>query len=360
MTVAHLLSSADPRRSGGIGVAVGHLAAAQRRCGLAVHLCPADAGDQRQAALAAGAAVVHSHGLWLASSRAARRLRRSGLPLVVTPHGMLDPWAARRRPLPKALLWWWGERRTLAGAGCLQALCPPEAEALQALGLNVPVALIPNGVDLPDPTAPLPPPPWQGRLPAGARVLLFLGRFHAKKGLDPLLQAWGRWQAEGDASGAWLVLAGFGDGGAMERRLRRHPLPQVLTVGAVDGRQRDSCYHHAQGFVLPSHSEGLPMAALEAMAWGLPCLLSPGCHLPEAFRVGAAWSAPPDPAVLLAVLRRWQRLSPGAAAAMGAAGRRLVAGHHSWDRVARQTAELYAWLKGQAARPAWVLGPSPP
>lgn len=359
MTVAHLLSSADPRRSGGIGVAVAHLATAQRRRGLGVQLCPADAGDQRLAVLTAGAAVVHSHGLWLASSRAARRLRRSGLPLVVTPHGMLDPWATRRRSLPKALLWWWGERCTLAAAGCLQALCPQEAEALQALGLNVPVALIPNGVDLPDRAVPLPPPPWQGRLPAAARVLLFLGRFHAKKGLDPLLQAWGRWQAAG-ATDAWLVLAGFGDGGALERRLQRHPLPQVLTVGAVAGRQRDSCYHHAHGFVLPSHSEGLPMAALEAMAWGLPCLLSPACHLPGAFQVGAAWAAPPDPQVLMAVLQRWHRLSPSAAAAMGAAGLQLVACHHGWDRVARQTEELYAWLQGQAARPAWVQGPSLP
>lgn len=360
MTVAHLLSSADPQRSGGIGVAVGRLAAAQRGQGLAVQLCPADAGDQRRAALAAGATVVHSHGLWLASSRAARRLRRSGLPLVVTPHGMLDPWAARRRPLLKALLWWWGERRTVAGAGCLQALCQPEAEALQALGLPVPVALIPNGVDLPDLGAPLPPPPWHGHLPPGARVLLFLGRFHAKKGLEPLLQAWDHWTGSAGGTEAWLVLAGFGDGGALERRLRRRPLPQVLAVGAVAGRERDSCYHHADGFVLPSHSEGLPMAALEAMAWGLPCLLSPGCHLPEAFRAEAAWPAPPDPGVLMTVLQRWHRLSPGAAAAMGAAGRRLVERRHGWDRVARQTLELYAWLEGRAERPGWVSGPSPP
>jgi glycosyltransferase involved in cell wall biosynthesis len=360
MTVAHLLSSADPRRSGGIGVAVARLAAAQRSQGLMVQLCPTDAGDQRQAAVAAGAAVVHSHGLWLASSRAARRLRRSGLPLVVTPHGMLDPWAARRRGLPKALLWWWGERRTLATAGCLQALCRPEADVLQALGLPVPVALIPNGVDLPDRRVPLPPPPWHGRLPSEARVLLFLGRFHAKKGLEPLLQAWKRWTVEAGIRDAWLVLAGFGDGGALERRLQRRPLPQVLLVGAVAGPVRDSCYGHADGFVLPSHSEGLPMAALEAMAWGLPCLLSPGCHLPEAFQVEAAWPAPPDPPALMAVLQRWYGLSPAAAAAMGAAGRRYVEHHHGWDRVARQTLELYAWLQGQADRPAWVCGPSPP
>ncbi|WP_411870234.1 glycosyltransferase [Vulcanococcus limneticus] len=315
----------------------------------------------RAQAKAAPAHLVHSHGLWLAASRASRRLHRVGLPTVVAPHGMLDPWAWRRRRALKQLLWWAGERTTVQAASCLQALCHAERDAIRALGITAPIALIPNGVELPDRSAAarelLPPPPWLAHgVPDGAQVLLFLGRFHAKKGLEPLLAAWQRLQQRG-SSEAWCVLAGFGDGGAMAQRLAVNPIPRLRVIGPVHGGAKASAFAHASGFVLPSFSEGLPMAALEAMAWGLPCLLSAACNLPAAFRTGSAWEAPPDVALLEGVLEHWlsaARTDPSALTAMGASGQALMAQQFSWHQVAAQTSELYAWLLGEAERPGFV------
>jgi len=374
--ILHLLPS---RREGAAGLAsaVQGLVAAQQQLGLPASWLGSDELTRLQRGapvvrhvlrqLNGSPAVIHSHGLWLAASAASRALRRHGLISVVAPHGMLDPWALRRRRALKQLLWWAGERRTLQAACCLQALCQPELEAIRALGIRTPVALIPNGVPLPDRSAParaaLPPPAWlQHGVPAGASVLLFLGRFHAKKGLAPLLAAWQRMQT-GTASGReppWLVLAGFGDGGTLAGQLRRTPLPRVCLVGALQGPAKASAFAHAQGFVLPSYSEGLPMAALEAMSWGLPCLLSPACHLPEAFAAEAAWPAPPEPDPLLAVLQRWREAGerqPEALQAMGAAGQALVAARFSWSQVAAQTAALYSWLQAGGSPPAWLDRP---
>ena len=369
LRILHLLPS-TAEAAAGLATAVNSLVDAQRSQGLDVQVLAADAAPRlrRASALVAAArsgfapaSLVHSHGLWLASSRASRRLRRSGLPTVVAPHGMLDPWAMGRRRALKQLLWWAGERATVQRASCVQALCTAEREAIRALGITAPIALIPNGVVLPDLSpaarAALPPPPWLAHgVPAGAPVLLFLGRFHVKKGIEPLLSAWQRLQQQ-RPSEAWLVLAGFGDGGALAQRLAATPIPRVRVIGAVQGEAKASAFAHASGFVLPSFSEGLPMAALEAMSWGLPCLLSSACNLPAAFAAGAAWQAPPDAERLLPVLGHWLEAAsadPAALAAMGAAGQALVASQFSWTQVAAQTAQLYGWLLGEAERPGFV------
>ena len=368
--ILHLLPSVS-EEAAGLASAVQGLAAAQQRCGLEVNVLGANQAPrwrrggylQQQAA---GVQLLHSHGLWLAASRASRRLRRQGLAAVVAPHGMLDPWAWRRRRALKQLLWWTGERTTVQRASCLQALCGAERDAIRALGITAPVALIPNGVELPDRSpaalAALPAAPWQEHgVPAGAPVLLFLGRFHAKKGLAPLLSAWAQLQARApaDQEQPWLVLAGFGDGGQLAAQLQRAPIPQVCLVGALHGPAKASALAQAKGFVLPSYSEGLPMAALEAMSWGLPCLLSEACNLPEAFSAGAAWSAPAHAEHLLPVLQRWRDAvlrDPGALSAMGAAGHELVRSRFSWKAVAQQTTELYGWLLGTDSEPAFVDG----
>lgn len=367
--ILHLLPS-KAEGAAGLASAVNGLADAQIRHGLRAEVLGADTAPRlrraasvvaRAQAKAAPAHIVHSHGLWLAASRSSRRLRRLGLPTVVAPHGMLDPWAWRRRRAVKQLLWWAGEQATVQGASCVQALCSAERDAIRSLGITAPIALIPNGVDLPDgsPAArsALPPPPWLAHgVPAGATVLLFLGRFHAKKGIEPLLAAWQRLQQR-HSDEAWLVLAGFGDGGALAQRLAASPIARLRVIGPVHGEAKASAFAHASGFVLPSHSEGLPMAALEAMGWGLSCLLSAACNLPAAFRAGAAWEAPPDSDLLEAVLERWvseARSDPSSLAAMGEAGQALVTQQFSWPQVAAQSAELYAWLLGEVEQPAFV------
>ncbi len=364
----HLSHAADAA-DGGIAIAVGELGAAQQAAGLIPEWLTADRFPPRDRDRALAAAVqaaapelLHLHGLWRSPTRIASRLARAGLPLLIAPHGMLDPGAlaiSRRR---KQLVWRLWERRALQSARCLHALCPAEAEAIHALLPRAPIAVIPNGVQLPADVDPsLPAPPWAGVIPNGVPVLLFLGRFHPKKGLDPLLKAWQAVAAAAERSGWWLALVGYGDDGALNRRVSaaqaREELPQVFVGGPAFAAEKAAVLHGAIAFVLPSLSEGLPMAALEAMAHQLPCLLSSACNLPEAFRVGAALPAPAEPEVLAASLQQLFALSAGERAAMGRAGRALVAEHYSWPRVAEQTGQLYQWILGGGPSPSSVQSP---
>ena len=392
MRVVHL-SHSNGRADGGIATAVADLAEAQRRHGLEVGwLSAAELDDPRRpgqpppawrrdrtllaasrAALGPGpddpsgpddGAVLHLHGLWRSPTRCSGRLRDGRgrrPPLVVAPHGMLDPWALGHSRWKKRLVWHGWERRALERAGALHALCQAEAASLRALGLEAPIAVIPNGVLLPaagEATGPLPPPPWAEQVPEGERVLLFLSRFHVKKGLEPLLRAWADLGEEPRRRGWWLALVGYGDDGALADRVARGGPGRVLVHGPCFGAAKQACLAAASAFVLPSFSEGLPMAALEAMAHRLPCLLSPACNLPEAFDHGAARAVEPEAEALVGSLRQLLLQPAAEREAMGEAGQRLVAERFSWPQVAERTARLYSWLHGTSERPDWIEAPA--
>lgn len=295
--------------------------------------------------------LVHAHGLWMYPSWASLRWsrHRSGA-VMISPHGMLDPWAMRQQAWKKALAGLLFERRHLAAAACLHALTPAEALSMRGFGLPNPVAVVPNGVEL--------PPRRQARAD-GPRTLLFLGRLDPKKGLDTLLRAWAAVAAVAGREGWRLVIAGWGSP-AYERRL--HALAEelglgtsVVFVGAVQGVVRDACFVGADAFVLPSLSEGLPMAVLEAWSYGLPVLMSQQCNLPEGFAAGAALPVVPAPGPLAVALREMMARPASELAEMGAAGRRLVEARFTWPRIAAEMRSVYTWMVGSGSPPPCVL-----
>ena len=135
--------------------------------------------------------ILHYHGLWRSHTRVIRQLKHLQSCSVVAPHGMLDPWAVAHASWKKELVWSLWESQALQNVGCLHALCEAEAVAIQRRLPNKPVAVIPNGVHLPSSkTVERHYLPWNNDIEGNANVLLFFGRFHLKKGIEPLLTAW--------------------------------------------------------------------------------------------------------------------------------------------------------------------------
>lgn len=135
--------------------------------------------------------VLHQHGLWQYPSIAASRWRkRTGRPVVISPHGMLDPRALNNSSWKKRLARVLFEDRNLSGAACLHALNHEELRAFRDLGLRNPVAVVPTGVYLRSAEGPPPDPDFLSV--DHRKALLFLGRIHPKKGLAETLMAWAR------------------------------------------------------------------------------------------------------------------------------------------------------------------------
>ena len=170
--------------------------------------------------------IIHTHGIWMYPSVVVRDWhRKTGRPYLVSPHGMLDPWAVKNSAWKKKLALLFYEREHLQNAACLRALCESEAKAMRAFGLKNPICIIPNGIDVPEigdqkaenknefQLSAFPISAFTGR----RKVLLYLGRIHPKKGLVNLLKAWAavqRTEDGGRRTEEWvLAIAGWDQGG---------------------------------------------------------------------------------------------------------------------------------------------------
>lgn len=308
---------------------------------------------------AANLDLLHVHGLWMYPSAASHRWRqRQQKPIIITPHGMLDPWAVRNARWKKRLAGWLYENAHLRGAACLHALCASEADAIRTYGLRNPICIIPNGIDSP-PDLPANPPPWAASLPADAKVLFYLGRLHPKKGLSHLLRAWA---AVRSASGqaAWhLVIAGWDQGGHEAKLKTQAQQLGISTCVHFVGPQFDAAkhasYRYAEAFVLPSLSEGLPMTVLEAWSHSLPVLMTPQCNLPEGFQAQAALRIDPEPERIAPRLAALFAMPDHERTAMGERGQALVAQRFTWPHIAQQMLSVYRWVLGQGEKPDCVM-----
>ena len=332
-----------------------------------------------QALLAEPADLIYRAGLWrLPSLYSARWARKYQKPEIIAPHGMLDPWAVRNSYWKKQVARIFYEGSHLRGAHCLRALCEPEARAIRAFGLANPIAVIPNGMDVPDPgdlALLVQNVPWSNLLPPQSKVLLYLGRLHPKKGLVNLLRAWAALRA----SGWTLAIAGWDQGGheAALKQLAtglnvvwadlrdQNPssnggavnseLPSILFLGPQFGPNKAACYFHCQGFVLPSLSEGLPMVVLEAWAYAKPVLMTPECNLPVGFARGAAVCIEANVDRLAAGLREFFASSEAQRRALGERGLQLAREQFSWPVLAQEMKHVYEWMLGGSPKPACLV-----
>jgi len=318
--------------------------------------------------------LVHVHGLWQYASLAALRWHgKTAKPYMVSPHGMLDPWAMAHSGWRKRLAWTAYEGRHLRSSQCIRALCEAEATAIRATGLMNPICIIPNGIDLPDPENGQRPvgresagvrsakgtgPDGDGLIGwlAGRKVLLYLGRIHPKKGLSNLVRTWTRMRPPEE----WvLVIAGWDQGGH-EAELKRLAGARawggsIVFIGPQHGAEKRQWFERCDAFILPSYSEGLPMALLEAWSFGKPVLATAECNLAEGFSAGAAIRIGTTIDEIENGLRVLFGAKNSTLEEMGARGRELVKRRFAWKGVVSQLRGVYRWMLGEGARPNCVF-----
>jgi glycosyltransferase involved in cell wall biosynthesis len=291
---------------------------------------------------------LHIHGLWQLSMLAgARNARRFSKPYVVSAHGMLESWALSNKGLKKNMYAALFERANLERAACLHALTEAEAQDYRRFGLSNPIAVVPNGVTVPDEAD---SELFLNEFPQlrNKKLLLFLGRIHFKKGLNLLSEAWGRLAMQWP--NVHLVLAGPDSENTrvqVEEKLRNYGVLERTTfTGMLSGAKKWSALKAAGCFILPSYSEGLSVSVLEAMGVGLPVIVTKQCNLPEVSRLQCGWVIEPKVEELVGALQSALSCHDGVRRSIGENGRRLVGHKYSWPVIGRQMASLYAWLAG--------------
>lgn len=305
--------------------------------------------------------VLHQHGIWSLLSYSVGSVQKTcNTPTIIAAHGMLSRTALQRGRGRKKLFDLMIERRNFLRCRCLHALSVGEAQSMRDHGLTNPIAVIPNGINtaqysrLPDRAA------FGGRFPMarGRRLLLYLSRLHPLKGLGLLAESWKN--TEKIRAEDWLLVIAGGGARRFKRRLmdlvdELGLTRTVIFAGPLYGDRKLEALSAASAFVLPSLSEGFPVAVLEAMACGLPAIVTERCNIHDVAEHGAGWVAHPDAASLTQALSHCLSLSDQQRRTIGANGLGLVCRKYRWDSLARQMNEVYDWIVGKGNCPACVL-----
>jgi len=265
--------------------------------------------------------IVLVHGLWQYCSFGTwRALRGTGIPFVVFPHGMLDPWFKRRHPLKhlkKWLYWPWAEYRVLRDAHRVLFTCDEEKrQARRSFWLYRCRETVVN-LGIADPgesRADEQPDLFLAAFPGlrNKRVILFLGRMHEKKGCSELLHAFKETLTNGTHvdSDISLVMAGPGEErylGVLQKLVQELGIEtRVVWTGMLEGDMKWGALRAAEAFILPSHQENFGIAVVEALACGAPVLLSNKVNIwREIAGDGAGLIENDDIPGTVALLRRW-------------------------------------------------------
>jgi glycosyltransferase involved in cell wall biosynthesis len=298
--------------------------------------------------------LVHAHGLWdYPGYLAHREAHRLGIPMVVTPHGSLAPLALANDRLLKIVYTRVLQRQILRKASLIHALTRQEAEQVRAYGISTHTEVIPLGLDL-DPDLMVGTPPacaQSGGSGSGSFIILFLGRVVPNKGLELLIETLAELKRR--LHRPHLIVAGpYSEGyhnalSSLAERL--HVTDSITFTGLVTGARKSETFASANVFVLPSYTEAFSIAVLEAMACGLPVVLTRQCGFPEAAEGRAALEVDPDVGQLSAAIE-YLLERPGEAARMGQRGKALVERHYTWHTIIPRIIAAYkALVPGPAA-----------
>lgn len=281
--------------------------------------------------------VVHINCCWTPSCALLQKwAQQLGYNVVLTPHGMLEPWIMMRhyyiRKLPAI---WLYQKTAIIKANYLHATADSEKQNLLNLGWNKRIVVIANGVDVDSLRI---KQSWRRN-----KELLFLSRVHVKKGIKFLIEAVALLKTE--MQGYVVRIAGEGEDGYINE-LRS--LAVQLGVddiihfeGGVYGNKKWELFRNADLFVLPTHSENFGIVVAEALACGTPVITTKGTPWSELESEHCGWWTEIGTEGTVQALREFLALKEEDLEIMGRNGRRLVESRYSEHKIAEEFVALY-------------------
>lgn len=287
--------------------------------------------------------IIHVHGLWQFQSLYALWRTRNRA-VVVSPHGMLAQWAMAKPSLQKSLAWRIQDRPLLNRAAAIHCLTATEVEDVKRLELQNHTYQIPNALDF---TADERPSheglPTRGNV----RTLLFLSRLHPKKNVEALIRGWRVGLQSGDGDRPEWCLRIVGNGSPEYTARLRSLINELGLQGSVElagplfGAAKRKALSCADGFILPSLSEGLPMAVLEAWTFSCPVIMSAECNLSAAFESDAALRTGTSIESIGSAIQTFTALTEEQRADLARKGNHFGKMHYDWSSVCTKYVSMY-------------------
>lgn len=280
--------------------------------------------------------IVHVNGIWeLPNTVIQRSAQKRNIPVIISPHGMLEPWIVERNKLKKKLAMLLYQHKSLTDASCLHATALSERDNIRKLGYLNDVAVVENGIQI-------------DQLPAKkswkkTNTLLFLSRINPKKGIEFLIEAIGRLKAE--FAGYRIIIAGEGDPEYISSLKKKATVTGVNTLfhfcGGVYGAQKWELYRKADLFVLPTHSENFGLVISEALACGTPVITTVGAPWAELTARNCGWWIDIGAEPLVKALKDFLSCDEKTLEEMGKNGIALVNEKYTAEAMGKAMVQLY-------------------
>ena len=264
--------------------------------------------------------------------------RLKGIPYVITPRGMLEPWIMEQNYLKKKIALLLYVKRDLQKARCIHATCELEKKNIQNLGFYNNLEIIPNGINISkfDKTI-----PEKANKP---KKILFLSRIHQKKGIEFLVEAWSN--LETDLRRGWIVeIVGNGDANyikSIQEKIDNLKLEQEIYIkNPVFGNDKLNLFREASLFVLPTFSENFGIVVAEALASYTPVITTVGTPWEELNIKKCGWWIPVGQESLLKTFKEALLIDENKLIDMGINGRKLIEDKYSIESVAINMKRMY-------------------
>jgi glycosyltransferase involved in cell wall biosynthesis len=292
--------------------------------------------------------LLHNHSLWMMPNVYPGFVaRKHKIPYVVSPRGCFTEYAMSIGSRIKKIFWPILQKPSLDSVSLFHATAETEYEDIRRLGFKQPVAIIPNGIDL--------PVIENVKKPDEGYTLLFLSRIHPNKGLDLLLKAWCAVQNEFPK---WrLLIAGPDENNHLndlKRMSNELGLERVHFIGPIYGVDKWKLMASSDLFVLPSYSENFGMVVAESLAAGTPAIVLKGAPWRMLEDNHAGWWVEIDLPSLIACFKKSMSLSKLELHFMGQKGRELMRSSFSWDLITKKMKITYDWLRHGGDIPYWI------
>ncbi len=313
--------------------------------------------------------IIHLQSIWNPEyhqlSKIAQKLH---IPYLVSPRGMLEPWSLSQSKWKKKLAMMLYQKKDLQDASCIFTTAEMEAEHVRNLGVNVPMSVIPNGIET-DGYA------CRTSIDGVKKQILFLSRIHEKKGIELLIDAFKMIRDESLDFKDWsVVIVGNGEDeyiDSLKKKVDGLGMQDCVKIlPPVFGEAKTKLYQESSLFCLPSYSENFGMVIAEAMSCGVPAITTNGTPWQllngDCSTMGASldilgnekktgWCIDLNVDNLTKALREAMSMSAEDLYEMGQRGSKLVNENFNYRSVAKKTMFLYEWILNGGNKPNFVM-----
>lgn len=275
--------------------------------------------------------------------------RKQGIPYVITPRGMLEPWSLSQKRWKKKLAWWIYQRNDVQKSACVFTTAKMEAEHVSNLGITTFKSVIPNGIEIDG-------YPCKASIDMVKKQVLFLSRVHVKKGIELLFEAWKR--IHRDFIDWQLLIVGNGETDyirALELKIDSLEMSDCIKIHPpVFGDAKTQLYHESALFCLPSYSENFGMVIAEAMSCGTPVITTTNCPWEILNETRTGWCIDLSVENLEHALREALSMNETDLYEKGRKASQLIRENFDYRSVTRNTLRLYQWLLNGGEKPEFI------